>query len=243
VLNALHMKTLTEFTAMSLKQASKLKADLTQQGKTPEELPAALGEALKIEGDKLTFLLNALETVGTKVTDLKRVLVFSVAEGEKAPLGTLMKGEEGKTNGYIVEYYPSLDRKADTRVQQDPRDDGRKQKSRGKGKGRPDRNPRAPRTGQPAVRPSAPAEGFGQIIRAAGAEAVQDGNSQGHGHRRPPRAPRPPRDMEPPKKLEPLSPGAPGRIVIAPRATPLPPTAETSAAPTTVETPAETKAE
>lgn len=231
------MKTLTEFTAMSLKQASQLKADLTQQGKTPEELPTALGESLKIEGDRLTFLLNALETVGTKMADLKRVLVFSAAEGEKAPQGTVLKGEPA--HGYLVEYYVSLAKKGDGKIQHDPRDDGKK--PRGKGKGRPDRKPRAPRDGQRDAQfaprtITPPPEGFGQIIRSAGAEAVKDGNSQGHGHRRPPRAPRPPRDMEPPKKLEPLPPGAPGRIVIAPRATPLPVEAAVAASTPATET-------
>lgn len=238
------MKTLTEFTALSLKQAAQLKSDLTQQGKTPEELPAALGEGLKLEGERLTYMIHALELVGTKVVDLKRVLVFSFAEGEKAPLGTVIKGEGDQARGYVSEYYPSLAKKGEARVQIDSRDDGRNKKGRGgKGKGgRPDRGgSRAPRDSQPARPPRAPGEGLGLIIRSAGAEVAPDGNSQGHAQRRP-RKPRPPRDMEPAKKLEPLPVGAPGRIVIAPRATPLPPT-ETAAQTPAVETVTETKTE
>src|SRR5437868_3151996 len=89
------MKTLTEFTGPTLKNASKTKADLLAAGKTPEELPQAMGEALKIEGDKLKFLMAALETVGDKFNDLKRVVVSAGAA-------------EGETEKYHAEYFAPL---------------------------------------------------------------------------------------------------------------------------------------
>lgn len=98
------MRTITEFAGSNIKNAAKSKQDLTTAGKTAEELPAALGEALKVEGDRLTHLLNALETAGEKLNDLKRVVVFALAEGEKAPQGAQQKGE----TYYLCEYYPPL---------------------------------------------------------------------------------------------------------------------------------------
>src|SRR6476660_8274290 len=98
------MKTLTEFAVVTLKNAAKTKQELTTAGKTAEELPAAMGETLKLEGDKLTFVMNALEVVGAKFDDLKRVVVFTLAEGEKAPYGAIQKGEQY----YSSEYYPPL---------------------------------------------------------------------------------------------------------------------------------------
>src|SRR4051794_10670040 len=98
------MKTLTEFPCLILKTAAKTKQDLITGGKPPEELPQAMSEMLKLEGDRLGFLLNALEMVGTKFNDLKRIVVYSLAEGEKASQGTIQKGEQS----YLVEYYPQL---------------------------------------------------------------------------------------------------------------------------------------
>lgn len=87
------MKTLTEFASHTLKNAAKIRADLTAAGKTPEELPAAMGEALKLEGDRLTRMLAAIETVDGRPGDLKRVLVMQLNEGEKAPEGAVQKGD------------------------------------------------------------------------------------------------------------------------------------------------------
>ncbi len=98
------MKTLTEFAVVSIKNAAKTKQELTTAGKTAEELPAAMGEALKLEGDKLGYLMNAVELVGEKLEDLKRVVVFTLAEGKKAPHSAVQKGE----HYYSTEYYPSL---------------------------------------------------------------------------------------------------------------------------------------
>jgi hypothetical protein len=98
------MKTITEFAAPTLKNASKVRDELVAAGKTPEELPAALGEALKVEGDKLTLLLQALELVADRKNDLKRVIVGALNEGEKAPSGAQEK--DGKQ--FIIELYPPV---------------------------------------------------------------------------------------------------------------------------------------
>ena len=100
------MKTLTEFFGMNLKQAAQTRKELIVSGKTPEELTGALGEALKMEGDRLNHLIHALDAVGTRVQDLKRVVVFTLNEGEKAPQKAVQKGE----HYYLVEYYPTLER-------------------------------------------------------------------------------------------------------------------------------------
>ena len=98
------MKTLTEFAALTLKNALSKKQELTSAGKTAEELPAALGEALKLEGDKLAFMIAALDMVGEKTHDLKRVLVSALNEGENAPSSAKLIGEKY----YTVEYYPPV---------------------------------------------------------------------------------------------------------------------------------------
>ncbi|HAR44493.1 MAG TPA: hypothetical protein DCS07_17990 [Bdellovibrionales bacterium] len=98
------MKTLTEFTALQIKNAAKTKQDLITAGKTPEELPQALGEALKIEGDKLNFLINALDLPMQKTSDLKRVIVMALGEGEQVPSNAAQKGEQV----YVAEYYAPL---------------------------------------------------------------------------------------------------------------------------------------
>ncbi|MBI2712312.1 MAG: hypothetical protein HYX41_05565 [Bdellovibrio sp.] len=230
------MKTLTEFTAIGLKQALQTRNDLLQQGKTAEELPTALGEALKVEGDRLTHLLTALELVQSKITDLKRVLVFSLNEGEKSPSGTVLKGEPGKQVGFLSEYYPSLEKKGKERGTAGPdrNEKGRKGKGRNGDRNRRDKQgkTRRPERSFDGGKIAAPTE----QTQAAGAE-LADRNSEGHGALRPrrPRKARPPREMEPAKKLEPLALDNPNRFVIAPRSTPL------AAAPAAVENQKETQ--
>ncbi len=98
------MKTITEFAAITLKNAAKTRDELAASGKTPEELPAALGEALKLEGDKLAMLLVALELAAGARGDLKRVIVGALSEGEKAPSGA--QDKDGKQ--FLVELYPPI---------------------------------------------------------------------------------------------------------------------------------------
>ena len=54
------MKSVTEFANVTLKLAAEKKAALAE-GKSPEELATAMGEAMKCEGDKLKHLMNAIE--------------------------------------------------------------------------------------------------------------------------------------------------------------------------------------
>jgi len=139
------MKTLTEFPAMNLKNAAKVKQELTASGKTPEELPQAFGESLKIEGDRLTYLLNALEIIGNRMEDLKRTVVYSLGENEKAPQGAVQKGDQY----YLVEYYPALEKKGSKKEFKGAHPAGDQKKgNRGKkgggGRGRNDRTERSP---------------------------------------------------------------------------------------------------
>lgn len=79
------MKFVTEFANMTLTQAIKSRAALVAEGKQPEEVQAALGATYKLEGEKLTHLVNAVEVASQNTENLKRVLVVSLNEGEKAP--------------------------------------------------------------------------------------------------------------------------------------------------------------
>lgn len=79
------MRFVTEFANVTLTQALKARAALVAEGKQPEEIQASLGGTYKLEGEKLTHLLNAVEVAGQNTENLKRVLVVSLTEGERAP--------------------------------------------------------------------------------------------------------------------------------------------------------------
>ena len=79
------MKSVTEFHNVTLSAALKARAALVAEGKTPEEVQASLGTTYKMEGEKLTHLINAMEVAVANPENLKRVLVVSLAEGERAP--------------------------------------------------------------------------------------------------------------------------------------------------------------
>lgn len=79
------MKAVTEFASFTLNAALKAKAALMAEGKSAEEVQAALGTTYKLEGEKLTYFLTALDVAEQNSTDLKRVLVVRLAEGEAAP--------------------------------------------------------------------------------------------------------------------------------------------------------------
>jgi hypothetical protein len=146
------MRTLTEFNAIQLKNAAQAKKDLLASGKTAEELPQALGETLKIEGDKLTFILSALELLEEKpqeYKDVKRVIVAVPAEGETAPSGAKQKGE----HYYTIQAFAAP---ISAKPQSKPEGRGDKRGKRGGrrdggGDRKPGRGPRAPRnSGNPA---------------------------------------------------------------------------------------------
>jgi len=79
------MKAITEFPSHTLDKGIQAKAALAAEGKSPEEIQTSLGESFKYEGDKLKYFVNALEVAVTNKENLKRVLVLSLNEGEKAP--------------------------------------------------------------------------------------------------------------------------------------------------------------
>jgi hypothetical protein len=164
------MKTLTEFFGMNLKQAAQTRKALIDSGKTPDELTAALGETLKLEGDRLNHLVQALEAVGNQLQDLKRVVVFRIQEGEKAPQKGVQKGEYY----YLVEYYPSLE-KPKTKKSFDQSEKGDKKGRKNKGRGRRGRD-------QGNRRPDQLTAGEGQKI-----ESSEGGESR---RRRPRRFPK-----------------------------------------------------
>lgn len=79
------MKSVTEFANITLNKGLSTKAALTAEGKNPEEIQQGVGESFKFEGDKLKYFMNALDVAGQNQTNLKRVFVVSLNEGEKAP--------------------------------------------------------------------------------------------------------------------------------------------------------------
>jgi hypothetical protein len=166
------MRTLTEFASPTLKNALAKKQELTAAGKTAEELPAAMGEALKLEGDKLTYLLAALEATNERLgPDFKRVVVSSLNEGETAPSSAKLIGEKY----YTVENYPQAHKSAPA----DERGGGRDGKGRRGGKGGRDGGKRGGPGGDRGGR------GGGDRDRGAGGGG-RDAGGRG------PRGPRPP---------------------------------------------------
>ena len=77
------MKSVTEFPTHKLLAGLKTKTQLAGEGNTPEEIQASIGEAYKLEGDKLKFFWNAIEIASQNLEGLSRVLVVTLAEGEK----------------------------------------------------------------------------------------------------------------------------------------------------------------
>ena len=138
------MKTMTEFSSFALKTAIEAADALATSGKTPEELPAALGEQLKLEGDKLNWMVAAIDVARAKNKNLKRILVLVLNEGEAAPKGAEVK------EGFVLlpEMFPSAH--APAAPQKDDRRDGKRGGKRGdkRGGGR-DGKPGGGRDGKP----------------------------------------------------------------------------------------------
>lgn len=87
------MKSITEFPNHRLAEGLKSKTALAAEGKSAEEIQAALGEAFKYEGDKLTQFVAALEVAEANQDKLSRVVVFSLSEGEATPPKAVKVGE------------------------------------------------------------------------------------------------------------------------------------------------------
>ena len=94
------MKSVTEFWGISLTQGLAKKTALAAEGKTPEEITAGLGEQFKMEGDKLTHFVNAIEVASQNPEKLSRVRVVTLNEGESAPA----KSIQVETHHYFPEF-------------------------------------------------------------------------------------------------------------------------------------------
>lgn len=172
------MKTITEFDGFKLAAAQKTKTEFLASGKTAEELPQAMGEALKLEGDRLGYLLSALEIAEGR-EHLKRVVVWTLNEGETAPKNAVQKGDKYYTAEFFFIPQPKRasrehGRHAD-RDSRDGRKGGRGKKER-RGRGRPDRG--------------RPADGAQEHAR----------NAEGAAEDRPERPERPPRAQRHPRR-------------------------------------------
>jgi hypothetical protein len=94
------MKAVTEFPSFTLTKGITAKNALTAEGKTPEEIQASIGENFKLEGDKLKHFINAVDVAGQNSTNLKRVMVVSLNEGESAPA----KATKVEEHYYVPEF-------------------------------------------------------------------------------------------------------------------------------------------
>src|SRR3989338_5184001 len=114
------MKSTTEFPSYLLNRGIEAKTALVAEGKSPEEIQASLGGAFKLEGDRLKHFCNCLD-IAAKNTGLSRMVVISLAEGEKAPAKAVQVEEHYYVPEFLVLAQP-----------QQPSRDGRG----GHGKGR-----------------------------------------------------------------------------------------------------------
>lgn len=120
------MKSITEFPNHLLTRGIEAKTALVAQGKTPEEIQASLGETFKLEGDRLKHFFNSLD-VADQNQGLRRIVVVTLAEGEKAPPKAVLVDGHHYVPDFIVLAQP----------QQPGRDDrgGKGRQSRGGGRG------------------------------------------------------------------------------------------------------------
>ena len=212
------MKTVTEFFGPSFAKAYETEKELNQAGKTVEELPAAREEAIKTAygyaDEKLKHFINALDAIqaSRQKGSVKRVVVMTFAETEKAPSNVLAR--DGFH--YVVEFFPSANKPAQN--QNDSRERGRGGRD---GKGRRGRDGKGGR-GQRDFggRGPRPAQDGDVVISAEGAPAP---GSAEEGRSRRPRNPRRRRPMgdgtpataRPPiKPATPLGAAAPAKVVV-----------------------------
>lgn len=163
------MKTLTEFNGSHFNNLEKQRAELVAAGKTPEELTAALGEVLKLEGDRLKAILAAEELVKGKIAGLKRIVVIQLAEGEKAAGGLV----ERDGLYFAVEHFPSGIQKPKAPEDRDPRGGrGKKGGKKGGDRGGRDNNRGGGGRGGDGARDSKPA-----TVNAGGKPALPKPNA------------------------------------------------------------------
>ena len=98
------MKTITEFSGFTLKEAINKKAALLTEGKTEEEAQGAINEQLKLlDETKVSFYTNAVDMSKSRIDQVKRVVVaVKSAETEVVPEAFSERGG----NFYLVEFFP-----------------------------------------------------------------------------------------------------------------------------------------
>ena len=147
------MKSVTEFWSFALLPGIQTKTALAAEGKTPEEIQAAIGEKHKMEGDKLKHFINAMEVASQNMEKLSRVLVVTLNEGENAPPKATKIEEHHYIPDFKVDPKP-VATKVDARG-------GQKKGGKGKGGGGPKESPwglspeqKAAKKGKAANKPS-----------------------------------------------------------------------------------------
>jgi hypothetical protein len=149
------MKSVTEFWSFALVPGIETKKALVAEGKTPEEIQAAIGEKHKLEGDKLKHFINALEVASQNMDNLSRVLVVTLNEGENAP----PKSTKVEEHTYIPDF--KVAPKAPVTQKVDARGGQKKGGKGGKGGGGPKESPwglspeqKAAKKGKQAAKPN-----------------------------------------------------------------------------------------
>lgn len=204
------MKTITEFSGFTLKDAINKKAAMIAEGKSEDEAQTVINEQLKLlDETKVAFYKNAVDMSKSRIDQVKRVVVaVKSTDAEKVPEAF----SEREGNFYLVEFFSQSVPAG--RGHQDERDDrggrhsrgrdggrGRGGEGRGEGRGRPEGGrgdrPQSPRP-ERAPRAERPSGSF--VTPPAGAAAPQE------------RKPRPPKAAQPRQPREPRAPrpaGAP----------------------------------
>lgn len=100
------MKNITEFPSFTLTKAVTAKTALLAEGKSPEEVQTSLGEQFKLEGDKLKHFVAALDVASQNAANLRRVLVVTLAEGEKAPAKAVQVEEHHYVPEFVITAAP-----------------------------------------------------------------------------------------------------------------------------------------
>lgn len=187
------MKTITEFSGFTLKEAINKKAALLTEGKTEEEAQTAINEQLKLADEtKVTFYKNAVDMCKSRIDQVKRVVVaVKSSDTEKVPEAF----SEREGNFYLVEYFAQAG--SMNRGRHDDRDERGGRGDRGRGNDRGRGGDRPPRGDKPFG--DRPPRGDRPAFNAAAGE----GKPQGERRPRPPRGDRPanaPRGPRPERK-------------------------------------------
>lgn len=184
-------KTITEFDSFRLKNALNTKKELAAAGKTPEEIPAALGEALKLEGDKLKWFLAALELAEARIDNLKRVVVYAAEEGKSAPSGAVQKEDKY----FLAEFFYTPQPKRESRGGRDgDKRGGKGGKGRGGKGGRGGGRDGDKRGGGRGGRGGERGRGGDHVpVQVVGGPEAGAAAAPGGGEKREKRGPRPPR--------------------------------------------------